>query len=82
MEYLPERYDIHNYLYFSPSKTHTTQTDVTAADYPDPHPAGPLDDNSESSSGFGSLTRKEKTATTGRSMIRQFDMQRETSHHR
>lgn len=50
-------------IYKVPTKPHTLQADITAADYtePHPHPAGPLDDNSESSSGFGSLTRKEKT---------------------
>ena len=50
-------------IYKVPTKPHTCtlQADITAADCQDPHPAGPLDDNSESSSGFGSLTRKEKT---------------------
>ncbi|VDI83257.1 Hypothetical predicted protein [Mytilus galloprovincialis] len=48
-------------IYKVPTKPHTVPGDVTAADYPEPHPAGPLDDHSESSSGFGSLTRKEKT---------------------
>lgn len=49
-------------IYKVPSKTHAAAADVTAADYHEPHPAGPLDDRSESSSGFGSLTRKEKSS--------------------
>lgn len=49
-------------IYKVPSKPHPVPGDITASDYPEPHPAVPLDDKSESSSGFGSLTRKEKTS--------------------
>ena len=61
LEYLSDwRHLISSFIY-RPTKPHVVPGDVTAADYPEPHPAGPLDDKSESSSGFGSLTRKEKT---------------------